>query len=178
MELNDSDVNDSVVNGMDLSPREVVPTAARGKRKPWFAYGVLAMVLVAGGVVVSKFLTSALDYYCNVDEVGVKDGCDVGRSIRIQGVVEKGSVDQVGSVTNFVVTFNNVSMPVALSSDPTGLFQECIPVVVTGKAVEDADGTRLFEGDEVLVKHDANYDKENKARVDKSNAEADACKGR
>jgi cytochrome c-type biogenesis protein CcmE len=172
------DLNDSVVGGMDLSPREVVPTAARGKKKPWFAYGVLAMVLVAGGVVVSKFLTSALDYYCNVDEVGVKDGCDVGRNIRIQGVVEKGSVDQVGSVTNFVVTFNNVSMPVALSSDPTGLFQECIPVVVTGKTVENTDGTRLFEGDEVLVKHDANYDKENKDRVDKSNAEADACKGR
>ncbi len=177
-DLNDMDLNDTDLNDMDLSPREVVPTAARGKKKPWVAYGVLALVLVAGGVVVTKFLTNALDYYCNVDEVGVKDGCEVGRNIRIQGVVEKGSVDQLGSVTNFVVTFNGASMPVALSSDPTGLFQECIPVVVTGKAVESTDGTRLFEGDEVLVKHDANYDKENKERVDKANAEADACSGR
>ena len=47
---------------MDLSPREVVATAPRGRKKPWFAYAVLALVLVAGGVVVAKFLTSALDY--------------------------------------------------------------------------------------------------------------------
>ncbi|MBI4885124.1 MAG: cytochrome c maturation protein CcmE, partial [Actinobacteria bacterium] len=75
---------------MDLSPREVIPTAPRGRKKPWFAYAVLALVLVAGGVVVAKFLSSALDYYCNVDEIGVKDGCDEGRNIRIQGTVEQG----------------------------------------------------------------------------------------
>jgi cytochrome c-type biogenesis protein CcmE len=170
MDLNDADLN--------LAPREVVPTAARGKKKPWFAYGVLVLVLVAGGVFVAKFLTNALDYYCNVDEVGVKDGCDVGRNIRIQGVVEKGSVDKTDSVTNFVVTFNGVSMPVVLSSQPTGLFQECIPVVVTGKVVEATDGSRLFEGNELLVKHDANYDKDNKERVEKAGAEADACAAR
>lgn len=186
MDLNDSDLNDTDLNDtdvssdtdLDLSPRPVVPTAARGKKKPWFAYGVLALVLVAGGVFVAKFLTNALDYYCNVDEVGVKDGCDVGRNIRIQGVVEKGSVDQTSSVTSFVVTFNGVSMPVVLSSEPTGLFQECIPVVVTGKVVEAADGSRVFEGNELLVKHDANYDKENKDRVAEADAEADACADR
>ncbi len=172
---NDADPNDADPNDVDLSPRQVVPTAARGKKKPWFAYGVLALVLVAGGVVVAKFLTNSLDYYCNVDEVGVKDGCDLDRNIRIQGVVEKGSVDTEGSVTNFVVSFNGVSMPVALSSKPTGLFQECIPVVVTGRATEADDGSRMFEGNEVLVKHDENYDKENADRIGKSNAEADAC---
>ena len=176
--LNDTTPNDTAPNDTVLRPREVVPTAARGRKKPWFAYGVLALALVAGGVFVAKFLTNALDYYCNVDEVGVKDGCDVGRSIRIQGVVEKGSVAETGSVTNFVVTFNGVSMPVNLSSDPTGLFQECIPVVVTGRVVENTDGSRVFEGEEVLVKHDENYDKENEARVDKANAEADACSAR
>ena len=162
-------------SGSDLSPREVVPTAARGKKKPWFAYGVLALVIVAGGVVVAKFLTNSLDYYCNVDEVGSKEGCDFDRNIRIQGIVEQGSVAAVGSTTNFVVTFNGVSMPVALSSEPTGLFQECIPVVVTGRATQAEDGSQLFEGDEVLVKHDENYDKENADRIGKSNAEADAC---
>ena len=116
---------------MDLSPREVVATAPRGRKKPWFAYAVLVVVLIAGGVVVAKFLTSALDYYCNVDEIGVKDGCDEGRNIRIQGTVEQGSVDTEGNTTNFVITFNGESMPVELGSEPTGLFQECIPVVVT-----------------------------------------------
>lgn len=173
--LNDANLNDANLNDADLRPREVVPTAARGKKKPWFAYGVLALVVVAGGVVVAKFLTNSLDYYCNVDEVGIKDGCDVDRNIRIQGVVEQGSVDTEGTVTNFVVTFNGVSMPVALSSRPTGLFQECIPVVVTGRATEAVDGSRIFEGNEVLVKHDENYDKENADRIGQSNAEADAC---
>ncbi len=162
-------------DGLDLSPRQVVPTAARGKRKPWFAYAVLVLVLVVGGIVVAKFLTSAVDYYCNVDEIGVKDGCDVGKSIRIQGVVDKGSVSEDGAATNFVITFNGASMPVVLGSKPTGLFQECIPVVVTGKVIDGDDGVRFFEGDEVLVKHDENYDAENKDRVATANGEAAAC---
>ncbi len=160
---------------MDLSPREVVPTAVGRKRKrPWAAMAVLVLVLVAGGVMVTKFLTSAIDYYCNVDEVGVKAGCDVGRNIRIQGVVQKDSVAKSGAVTNFEIGFNGVVMPVQLGSDPSGLFQECIPVVVRGRAV-DGDSGVVFEGDEVIVKHDNNYDAENKDRVAKSNAEAEAC---
>ena len=163
---------------MDLSPREVVATAPRGRKKPWLAYAVLALVLVAGGVVVAKFLTSALDYYCNVDEIGVKDGCDEGRNIRIQGTVERGTVDTSGATTNFVITFNGASMPVELGSKPTGLFQECIPVVVTGKVLRAEDGTRYFAGDEVIVKHDNKYDAENRDRLDDANAEAAACSQR
>ncbi len=160
---------------MDLSPREVVATAPRGRKKPWFAYAVLALVLIAGGVVVAKFLTSALDYYCNVDEVGVKDGCAEGRNIRIQGIVDEGSIDKEGATTNFVITFNGVSIPVELGSQPTGLFQACIPVVVTGKVLRADDGTRYFAGEEVIVKHDNQYDAENKDRLNESNAEAAAC---
>ena len=160
---------------MDLSPREVVATAPRGRKKPWFAYAVLALVLVAGGVVVAKFLTSALDYYCNVDEIGVRDGCDEGRNIRIQGTVEQDSINIEGTTTNFVITFNGVSMPVELGSEPTGLFQECTPVVVTGKVLRAEDGTRYFAGDEVIVKHDNQYDAKNEDRLDAANAEAAAC---
>ncbi|MEQ1700597.1 MAG: cytochrome c maturation protein CcmE [Ilumatobacteraceae bacterium] len=160
---------------MDLSPREVVPTAARGKKKPWFAYGVLALVLVTGGVFVVKFLTSAIDYYCNVDEVGVKDGCDVDRNIRVQGVVEKNSLDEGDNKLAFTISFNGVSMPVTVGSKPTGIFQECVPVVVRGVVVEADDGSRSLEGDEVIVKHDNKYDEENKDRVAQSNEEAAAC---
>jgi cytochrome c-type biogenesis protein CcmE len=135
---------------------------------------VLALVLVVGGVMVTKFLTNAIDYYCNVDEVGVKDGCDIGRNIRIQGVVQKDSVDKQGSVTNFEIGFNGKVIPVVLGSEPSGLFQQCIPVVVRGQAVQGDDGL-VFEGDEVIVKHDNNYDAENKDRVAQSNAEAAAC---
>ena len=170
------DAQHDAAHDLDLSPRQVVPTAARGRKKPWFAYAVLVLVLAAGGVVVFNFLTKAIDYYCNVDEVGHKDGCDVGRNIRIQGIVDKGSVSQQGAVTNFVVTFNGASMPVVLSSKPTGLFQECIPVVVTGKVVTADDGKgQFFDGDEVLVKHSENYEAENKDRIATANGEAAAC---
>lgn len=160
---------------MDLSPREVVPTApARRRKRPWVPMLVLAVALVGGGFMVIMFLNNAVDYYCNVDEVGVKDGCDVGRNIRIQGVVQAGSVEKSGNGYNFVVAFNGKEMPVAVGSEPSGIFQECIPVVVRGRVVEGADGM-AFEGDEVIVKHDNNYDAENKDRLAESNAEADEC---
>jgi cytochrome c-type biogenesis protein CcmE len=161
---------------MDLSPREAVPTAVGRKRKrPVFAMAVLALVLVAGGVMVGKFLTSAVDYYCNVDEVGTKNGCDVGRNIRIQGTVQQGSVEKASSgAMSFVIEYHGASMPVQVGSEPSGIFQECIPVVVRGKVVEDATG-KVFEGDEVIVKHDNSYDAANKDRVDQANAEAAKC---
>jgi cytochrome c-type biogenesis protein CcmE len=161
---------------VDLSPREVVPTAQGRKRKrPWLAYGVLGLVLVMGGVLVTQFLTNAVDYYCNVDEVGVKDGCDVGRNIRIQGVVQEGSVEKsAAGAYNFVIAYNGKTMPVSVGSEPSGIFQECIPVVVRGRAVEDASGV-AFEGDEVIVKHDNSYDAENKDRLQQTNAEAATC---
>lgn len=161
---------------MDLSPREVVPTAVgKPRKRPIAAFVVLALVLAAGAVMVGKFLTSAVDYYCNVDEVGVKDGCDVGRNIRVQGVVQKGTIEKSGSgALSFVIAFHGATMPISVGSEPTGIFQECIPVVVRGRAL--ADGSALvFEGDEVIVKHDNTYDAENKDRMQQTNTEAATC---
>ncbi len=181
---NAASVDDVNANGIDLSPRPVVATAARGKKKPWFAYGVLALVIVAGGVFVTKFLTSAIDYYCNVDEIGVKDGCDEGRNIRIQGVVDKRSVTQDGNVTSFEVRWNDATMAVDYEGEASGIFADlvnpddslqCIPVVVRGVVTDRADGSQVFEGDEVIVKHDNTYDAENEDRIDEANAEAATC---
>jgi len=160
---------------VDLSPREVVPTAQGRKRKrPWLAMSVLGLVLVGGGVMVVMFLNNAVDYYCNVDEVGVKDGCDVGRNIRIQGVVQEGTVEQSASEYSFVIAYNGAEMPISVGSQPSGIFQECIPVVVRGQAVDEGDGV-VFLGEEVIVKHDNEYDAENADRLEQSNAEAAAC---
>jgi cytochrome c-type biogenesis protein CcmE len=161
---------------VDLSPREVVPTAqGKPRKRPWAAIAVLVVVLVGGGVLVVKFLTNAVDYYCNVDEVGVKAGCDVGRNIRIQGVVQKNTYEKGDTGgASFVIAFNGVSMPVSVGSEPSGIFQECIPVVVRGRAAGSGSDL-VFEGDEVIVKHDNNYDAENKDRLAQSNAEASEC---
>ena len=173
---------------MDLSPRDgagtgVVDAAPRVRppaRRPWLPIVVLGAVLVAGGVLVFKFLNDAVDYYCNVDEIGRKDGCEVGRTIRIQGVVDEGSLaddtGQAGGDFQFVITWNDVSMPIRVGSAPTGdLFQECIPVVVSGKVVDDPVNGRYFEGGEVIVKHDNQYDAANPDRVAQGEEQAAAC---
>ena len=120
------------------------------------------MVLVAGGVVVTKFLTSAIDFYCNVDEVGHKSGCEAGRRLRIQGTVDEGSVEKVGAVTDFRISFNGVTRDVHYEGDPGGLFQECIPVVVHGTL----DAAGVFEGDKLEVKHSNEYAAKNPDRLD------------
>ena len=69
----------------DLTPRsgpEPRPGSRSGRRK-WLPIVVIAGVLVAGGVIVTQFLRSAVDYYCNVDEVGDRSGCDTNRRLRV-----------------------------------------------------------------------------------------------
>jgi cytochrome c-type biogenesis protein CcmE len=129
-------------------------------------------VLVGGGIVVGKFLTSAIDYYCNADEVGVKGNCSGDRRMRVQGKVEEGSMVEAadGSVSHFVISFNGAELPVDYANGQSlpDLFQECIPVVVAGRL----HGGK-FEGTNVEVKHSNEYVQKNTARINQ--AESAAC---
>ena len=156
---------------MDLSPRPVTESSARRRRR-WLPVVVLVLVIGAGGVIVTKFLTSAIDYYCNVDEIGAKDGCEAGRRLRVQGVVDEGSVTDDGTITAFTISFNKVSIPVRYEGEPGGIFKECIPVVVHG-VLENG----VFEGDRIEVKHSNEYKAENPDRVaaDDGESKGTAC---
>lgn len=157
----------------DLTPRP--PSAAgrgRGRRRKWAPIAVLVVIVALGGVMVTKFLTSAVDYYCNVDEIGHKKGCEEGRKIRVQGEVVEGSVVDVGDgSTKFALAFNGVTLPVDYHGVPTGIFQECINVVVSGRT---AGG--VFEGTDMAVKHSNEYEAKNRARV--AEGEDPACSQR
>ncbi len=133
---------------------------------------VLATVLVAGGVIVTQFLRSAVDYYCNVDEVGERSGCDVDRRLRLQGVVERGTVESVDGDTAFEITFNDETIPVYYNGEPGGIFKECIPVVVHGN-FDTSTGT--FLGDRVEVKHSDEYVAVNDERLTEADDLADEC---
>ena len=154
---------------MDLTPRETAPSPARRTRR-WMPMVVVALAVVAGGFVVTQFLTSAIDYYCNVDEVGAKQGCEGDRRMRVQGVVEKGSFSRDASGSTFSLEFNGKSMQVAYAGDPGGVFQECIPVVAHGRVVGD-----VFESDRIEVKHTNQYVEKNEGRLAESDEEAAAC---
>lgn len=158
----------------DLTPR-TGPTGsadAGRRRRRWLPMVVLGLVLVAGGVIVTQFLRSAVDYYCNVDEIGERSGCTGDRRMRIQGVVERGTVVEAGGDTRFDISFNGAVLPVTYDGEPGGIFKECIPVVVHGH-FDEAGGT--FLGDRVEVKHSDEYVAVNDDRLDEADELADAC---
>ncbi len=155
---------------MDLSPRtdDVAPPPPRRRGKRWPAIAVLVLVLAGGGVHVTQFRSSAIDYYCTVDERGDKDGCEAGRRLRVQGNVEEGSIALQGNTTTFVMRFADVTLPVSLDGEPGGVFQECVPVVVHGRLGDDG----VFVGDRVEVKHSNEYEAQNTDRLEEAQ---DAC---
>ncbi len=156
---------------MDLSPRtspDDSPVAKRRRKTSYLSIAVIVIVLVGGAVIISQFLTSAIDYYCNVDEVGVRDGCESGRQLRVQGTVDRGSLTSVGGATSFSLSFNNKTLHVVYSGQPGGIFQECIPVVAQGRLVGG-----IFEAVRIEVKHSNEYVAANKDRI--VLAEAEAC---
>ncbi len=153
----------------DLSPRPVSDVSPRARaRRRWVPMVVIGLVIVAGGVIVTQFLRSAVDYYCNADEIGVRSGCDADRRLRVQGTVDAGSLSEVNGVTAFTITFNDVTLPVRYDGQPGGIFKECIPVIVHGRLEGDT-----FMGDDVEVKHDSSYEAANPERI--AEAEADAA---
>ena len=156
---------------MDLAPRtspDNAPVAPRRRKARFASLAIIAIVLVGGSVIVGKFLTSAVDYYCNVDEIGLRTGCETGRQLRVQGMVDKNTLASASGATTFSMSFNNKTMRVVYSGDPGGIFQECIPVVAQGRLVGET-----FEATRIEVKHSNEYVAENKQRIDR--AEAETC---
>ena len=78
-----------------------------------------------------------------------------GRSFRIGGLVEEGSVKRQadGLTVNFVITDRHKSIPVVYKGILPDLFTEGKGVVAQGRV--EADG--VMRADEVLAKHDENY---------------------
>jgi len=151
---------------MELTPRPT-PDAPRPRRRMLPAV-IAGLALVAGVVIIGFFLTSSIDYYCNVDEIGVREGCDDTRRVRVQGNVDEGSLEARGSTTSFVMSFNGVSLPVDYEGEPGGIFQECIPVVAHGRIV---DG--VLVATRIEVKHSNEYEAANAERIEE--AEQSAC---
>lgn len=154
----------------DLTPRPT-ETPRRSKRRV-LPMVVLTLAVVAGGVVITQALSTAVDYYCNVDEVGVRSGCDTGRRLRIQGTVGEGSVVVTTGATLFDIEFNGSSLQVEYAGEPGGIFKECLPVVVHGVFNEPSG---MFLGDRVEVKHSEDYVAVNDDRLQEAESDSAAC---
>lgn len=146
--------------GLDLSPRPAPVGRPRSARRRWAPIILLALVVVAGGVIVVQFLGSAVDYYCNVNEIGSRNGCESGRRLRVQGTVDARSLTEAAGETDFTMSFDGVSIPVHYSGTPGGIFKECEPVIVHG-VLQDG----VFQGDDIEVKHSNKYAQANPDRL-------------
>jgi len=149
---------------VELTPRTApdpsTPTTAPRRRSRW-AYGLLVVVLVAVGVVAYQGLTSASLYFYNADEA-VAQRADLGdKRIRVQGVVQD-DVETTDDGVTFTISFNGTDVHVVHDGDPPEMFATGTPVVLEGRWSDDTDE---FHSDEILVKHDEQYEADNGDRI-------------
>lgn len=114
------------------------------------AAGVLCIVGVAAALVLNAFQSNLVFFY-SPSQIASKEA-PTGRTFRLGGLVEAGSVKREGVSVSFVVTDTARSVPVRYSGILPDLFKEGKGVVAQGQL---KDGT--FEAREVLAKHDENY---------------------
>ena len=114
------------------------------------AAGVVAVVGVAAALVLNAFQSNLVFFY-SPSQIAAREA-PTGRTFRLGGLVEAGSVKRDGVSVSFVVTDTAKSVPVRYSGILPDLFKEGKGVVAQGQL---RDGT--FEAREVLAKHDENY---------------------
>src|SRR5713101_6466852 len=124
----------------------------RHKRMALIAAG-LAALGIALALILQAF-QSNLVFFFTPTQVAAHEA-PRGRSFRIGGLVEQGSVQRQpdGLTVRFVVTDTAKSVAVVYSGILPDLFREGKGVVAQGKL--GADG--VFSASEVLAKHDENY---------------------
>ena len=124
----------------------------RQKRLSFIVAGV-ALVALAVGLVLYA-LKNNVSLYFTPTQVYNKEAPQ-GRSFRIGGLVEKGSLQRQtdGLTVHFNITDTTKTMQVVYKGILPDLFKEGKGVVAQGKLEAD----NVFHAEEVLAKHDENY---------------------
>ncbi len=112
--------------------------------------GVVALVGGAAGLVLNAFQSNLVFFYSPTQIAAME--APLGKTFRLGGLVEVGSVKRDGLNVNFVVTDTVKATPVRYQGILPDLFKEGKGVVAQGQL---RDG--IFEAREVLAKHDENY---------------------
>ncbi len=168
-------VRPAPTDDFDLTPRTGGSAGATGggssSLRRWIAVGALVLLLGALGFVLFQGLNDAATFFYNVDEA-VEQRADLeGERFRMQGNVIAGTVVDTGTGVEFTITYGGAEMPVVHTGTPPELFGPDIPVVIEGTL----DGL-TFASDEILVRHDNEYDEENPDRIADAERDAQAVK--
>ena len=122
----------------------------RHKRLAAIAFG-LAALGIATALVLSAFEKNLVFFFTPTQDAA--NEAPQGRTCRIGGMVQTGSVKREGIEVRFVVTDTAKSIPVVYSGALPDLFREGKGVVCQGRVGPDG----VFKASEVLAKHDENY---------------------
>jgi len=122
----------------------------RHKKLAAIGGGLAALGIVAALVLMA--FEKNLVFFFSPTQVAAKEA-PLGRTFRIGGIVEPGSVKRSGVDVSFTVTDTAKAIPVVYRGSLPDLFREGKMVVAQGQL--QADG--VFHAREVLAKHDENY---------------------
>ena len=124
----------------------------RHKRIAVIVIGVVALGVAAA--LALRAFNENLVFFFTPSQV-VNHEAPQGRTFRIGGMVEKGSVKREadGVTVRFIVTDTAKTMPVSYRGPLPDLFREGKGVVAQGQLGPDG----VFRASEVLAKHDENY---------------------
>jgi len=145
---------------LDLTPA-TPPARGNSRRRTVVVAGVLVLAI---GVLLGQGMLSSLNYYMTVDEV-YHDRAGVGtREVRLEGVVQEGSVIRTSKGANFVIEgVSGRTVNVSAVGEPPQLFRATIPVVVVGSFTTPSGYG--FSATQIMVKHSADYKAQHPERV-------------
>jgi cytochrome c-type biogenesis protein CcmE len=127
------------------------PVRGRGR------FFVICVLLVAAvGLLLYKGLLSSLDYFDTVDQA-LAHRAQIGDSvIRLEGVVDCGTVVSSSTGTWFSISgVDGRRVQVRNTGSPPDLFAPNIPVVVVGRFASPS--SIVFDSSQIMVKHSDNY---------------------
>jgi len=122
----------------------------RHRRITFIAVGLAALGLAA--YLAASAFRNNLVFFFSPTQVAAKEA-PVGRTFRIGGLVQEGTLKRDGLNVQFVVTDTEANIPVVYNGILPDLFKEGRGCVAQGKI--GADG--IFHAEQVLAKHDENY---------------------
>ena len=137
----------------DLTPVTPPAVKSKGGRR---SLVVIAVLIVAVLALLSQGLLQNLNYFETVDQALAQKASLGTKTLRLEGVVKRGTIVRTNTGTNFTITGSGKhEVPVEVNGTPPQLFQPNIPVVVVGHF---SSATSLnFVGSQIMVKYSANY---------------------
>jgi cytochrome c-type biogenesis protein CcmE len=120
-------------------------------KKVAIAVGLLAVVGVGVGLILSAF-NSNIQFSYTPTQIAAREA-PLGRTFRVGGLVQAGTVARDGVTVRFLVTDTTKTVPVRYEGILPDLFKEGKGVVAQGQLGSDG----VFVAREVLAKHDENY---------------------